>query len=799
MQIDLILAAQYWTKYLLAFLPICLAGIYIIRKTTQCTRLELIIPAGILAGAAVDIFLLSSLSFLVPGSTTIWATEVTFVFLTLGLFVDRDLKKIDKPAGKTHTLFVISLVGWGLYLFNRASYTGFGGDTDIYYSIAKTFANGNWPLRSPWQPSFLVNYHYGGSLLLGQLQYFTNSSFDFIHRMTAFVLMFSAVQLLIWMFKRHATYSSFLIYQLLPLVCLVSVGSLMFVWPHFPLQTPIISSITDLPGWISKLPTGLDAYELWGGPGVIEHFFYFLHHGVGFSIFVLVMFLIFNFRGYLSECFLFIAVFSSLSLAGEAYFIPGLISSGLVIFYSQLKNQTFKKNIIKLTISAILIGLIVLFQGGTITSGALSGEQSVLFFPTKQDFANRWGRVGPLDINGVHFTEISSKLLESRSDWMPFRWFHIGLPWLLSIGLALIIVLSFRRREKIDIAVFFLISSLIAVIAYFAIVHKYVPASNSRFLAASFQFAAILIVLEVIWLYESWKDKLIKMVKVILLSVCLWVLIPSILPPLMSVVRNSDRNFLLTPLVLNEFDSVDWLKKNISIKARVMDMITGSYYTNRWGERSDLRAGIQLSIYAGVMTPLFGPKIRDLHFEASPEYFDAFYTLNPSSFKTLDVNYLVMDDNLFKKLPEIRQQELMNPKYFSLVYKNSQDLLSERIYQINDAFLNEAKDLNGTFAELDQIIPKQAEIFVDDRRDINSWNHLFKAVTLKFKDRNSYTVNSPVTYMQADVYYRIGFADKAPKYDYLILYKTTKPESVCNCHPQLIWQGLDNEVSLWKT
>lgn len=227
-----------WLKFFLTIIPIWLSGISLVFIATQCKKIELLLTSGLIVGFSFLIFTLNTLSFLFPGPPALITSAIIILGFNL-YFLKLVLKnKLHGFSFSNKLLFVLSIFTWGFYLFNRAGYADFGGDTDMFYSIAQTFIRGNFPVVSPWQPDLPVNYHYGGSLILGFIKYFTNLSFDFILRFIVFLSLLCSTQLLVWMFKSHQTIKSLLSYQLLPLLFFVSLGNLMLIWPIFPINSP---------------------------------------------------------------------------------------------------------------------------------------------------------------------------------------------------------------------------------------------------------------------------------------------------------------------------------------------------------------------------------------------------------------------------------------------------------------------------------------------------------------------------------------------------------------------------------
>lgn len=771
---------------LLFLIPIWWVGFIVARRTTSLRRLEVLLSLALPIGVALYIFVLNLLSFIVKGSFGIYISY--FIFILIGLVISKKIKtdKIDFPKKFVLLLFILSTVIWGILLFWKVGHTVLGGDTGLYYAIAKTFARGNFPIVSPWQPDLPLKYHYGASIFLGALEGFTGYSLEFLHRFIVFLLLLSFSQILIWTWKRHDNLFSLVLYQLVPAVALISVGTFMFVWPHLPLQFPELGSFRDFVLWGRSLPSVHLSFETYGAPVSLSVIIYFLFYAVSLSVFYSFMiFLIFpRLKNRLFYWMIIGVVLSSLALINESLFLPALIVSIFIVLWQEIRERTLRKNFVKLLTVGMVFGLVVLFQGGIITDSIVRKdglESSVSFFPKKEDL--------PYEFTGYHRAQQASKLFPIEEKWLPFIWYHAGFTWLYIFGaFGFLYLLIKKENKKIIIFTVFLVSAISSVIAYNVVVPKYLAANGNRLMLFSYQIFGVALTLFLIWLFESIQKR--KAAAVIFSLCAVWLLIPSILPPVLqlSEARLSENRFL--NVYEDKPETFKWIEKNIPIEKRVVDVTSNTPFSSRPQE---------IMVRAGALTPTFDPKYRAYTLETSPEYLDLVFTLNPDIVKKLKVSYLIVDANYFQTLSEIRKRDIQNAQFFEKVFETSTPYAAwERIYRIKDKYISEASILPGTFDELTSLILKDAILYIEDWKSENPWATLRKAVMFALKDWNPYATPGSGVYLNVEAFINLREPHKAQKFDYLVLYKDTNPNSICACSLKLIWQGIGGNVKVWK-
>ena len=178
-------------------------------------------------------------------------------------------------------------------------------------------------------------------------------------------------------------------------------------------------------------------------------------------------------------------------------------------------------------------------------------------------------------------------------------------------------------------------------------------------------------------------------------------------------------------------------------------------------------------------------------------YADLHYTLNPEIIKTLKINYLLINNTYLSQLPAKRQKDLQDKNFFTPVFiSNDQKTF---ILKVEENFLSEGINFEGTFSQLDEIAPAKGTFCLDFPPNIT--DSTYRILRLIFHRRQMYCDHGGGFYnARLDISLDYSYYDEnLTKFDYLVLGKDTKPETVCSCHTELLWEGLSNGIRLWKT
>lgn len=764
-----------YLKTLFFFLILFTCGIIIIRRLTEENRAQILIPSGAVLGIALYIFLINAVAHVIkgtPGFYLVLAVEISVAFLIKRYVVTQ---LMEFPKGKSMIYHFISFLSWGIFIYILLATGDMGGDIWYHYGIAALFSRGDYPMHTPWQPDYVMTYHFGGAEFLGAARSITGGSFLFIHRLLAVFMFFSWSQILTWLLVKKVPdkFSSLLVISIPAFVGLISMGGFMIAWPIS------LSSIHFNGGifqWLGQLPILNSSMDSYGSPLVLDMMVTFLHRFLALSFFFsfIIILLLPKKGNYWVLTAGTVIILSSLALTDESVLAVILPAVFLISFFT-----LFDKSILK-TLALIVISILVIsLQGGLITETLFNRQNysGILFFPKEfQEYAAY---------------QISSRLFENLPNYQPFRWFHPGIIWQLSLLLLISISLQIKSLNFVDfkdkrklqaILCLFFISSLTSLIAFYGIVPKLLSVNANRFLSLSYYLSSLGITFYLVeWWFSNTKRLLI------LRFIIVWILLFSLIPPFFNMFpRPTQYHGLIPPSQPNNL-SFNWIRDNLAVKERIIVLTKSSPFE---------LPNTTLSTEIGALTPMWDRKPRaEVVLEMTPLYADAYFTLNPAVLRTLKINYLIIGNNYLPQLAVSRRQDLVNKRYFQPVFIDSSR--GETIYEVTPEYLNESQNLGGTLTELEQIAPKEGTFYIEYVPNIPE--NMFRALRLLLYDRNVYNPIGAAFYNGSIDIQLIVHNTLLDNYDYLVLGATTDPKTVCHCEAKLLWSGFGNGIKLWKT
>lgn len=765
-----------WLVLLLFLVPILYSGIVIIWKTCNVDRFELLIPVGSVTGIFLFVFLLNLFSFFLKGVNGI---IVAYLFLIIPLFLIRlHIKFSDFNWPKSRKLIIfysLSIVIWAVIIFWKGNHALIGSDVNLYYSIAHTFIKGNFPPQTPWQPDLPLSYHLGAPELLGAFYAFTGAPFEFLHIFFSSFFIFLSSQIIIWIWKRHLSVSSFIWGNLAAAVALISFGFFKFIIPYFPLKIKNLSNFHEIFLWIRDLPTVYQSIEIYGASVNLDSLIYFIFHSFGLAIALSLIVIVIHFRKekqYLSWVIL-IGGLASLALVNETIFVifaPAVIFGR---FCTELQNKTFIKNLKIILLVTTVTGVIVFIQGGIIANSVLSSSnlnRSVLIFPKKEDIKE--------DFISYHQNQQLSKALPIKQEWLPFRWFHIGTDILIPIVVSLFFLIKYSKKQQL-LQIMFITAGIFSLLGYNFIVPKYLVANSNRFLV----FAFINFSLSIIFSLQNFKPKLL-----LVLALTFFILLPTLLSPITVLSKTRFGENKLIPKKEQMTSAISWMEKNLpyNTKAIVLDA------------RAPHPSGmVRAMVQAGVFAPIFQGDFKAYTIEASPEYFDIAYFLSPKALIKLDIDVLLIDGFFYQTLSEERKAQLENERYFEKIFTGQNKDGWEKIYKIKNEFKTFGNEIEGTFDQMQGLIPSIGEIYIDKEENFDP-SFLRRALIFSLRNKEIYFLPQSGVYLNVEE----NINSHSPKldgiYDFFVLGKNSKPETICNCRTVLVWVGLKDQVFVWK-
>lgn len=772
--------------YILQFallLPIIIAGIIILRKTSSIERFELLLPVGSIFGILLFIFTLNITSFFIKGLTGAIFSYFILICLSIVVYLKKGLSKVIFPDGKPLLLYIASLVFWGILLIWKGNYVLIGSDTNLYYSVAHTFIKGNSPPMTPWQPDLPLSYHLGVFELLGVFYAFTNLSFNFLHIFFSCFFIFMASQIIIWIWKKHETIHSFIWGNIAAAMVLISFGFFKIIIPIFPLRIPNVTNLHQFFLWIRNLPSVNQSIEVYGAPINLDALIYFIFHALGLAAFLsLLVIVIYSGKKIVFGWIILLLGIATLALINESIFIvvtPALVIAKLFLHYKQERAINWKIILPLFLITVFIISL----QSGMITNNLFPKkglDQSVVLFPRKEQIEE--------DFKSYHYYQQISKRLEERSDWLPFNWYHMGVDILIVLSALFFLFINFSDKQNSIILTLFL-SGIFSLIAYNYIVPKFLVANGNRFLAFSFIFLSLLLTYSLHSLIGSLTNRKSRPLKILLIFVGLWIFLPTVLPPFVQLSKNRFGESKLVPKKEKVSEGTRWMRDNLSFSSRVMVL--------------DIRAphpsGVARALtQAGVFSPIFPGDFRVYTIEASPEYLDIAYALSPFALKKLGVELLLIDSHFFQTLPDVRKKDLSNDKYFETLFLHQYESEWEKIFKIKDEYITNGEELDGNLLKLPSIITSDGKIYIDKEENFNP-PFIRRAIIFILRDKDLYYLPQSGVYLNVEVDINQKYPDKDIKYDYLALGENTDPRDICNCKAFIVWKGLNNQVVLWRS
>lgn len=764
-------------------LPLLVSGIIIIRKISSIEKFELLFPAGSIFGILFFIFCLNFTAYFIKGLRGVIFSYSLLIFFSVILYLKKGLSKIVFPKGTYFFLFIIGWVLWGALIGWKSNFALIGSDTNLYYGVAHSFIKGNFPPMTPWQPDLPLAYHLGAFELLGAFYALTGFSFEFLHIFFAYFFILFSAQIIIWLWEKNTSVHSFIWGNIASAVVLISFGFLKIVVPVFPLEIQNITNLHQFFLWIRNLPTVNQVIEVYGAPVNLDGLIYFIFHSLGLAGFLsLLTIIIHPGRKILFGWIVFVIGIVSLALVNESIFLitaPSLIFIKLLFEYKQNKIINWKFTIFFF----ILIMFLISFQSGMIKNNIFPHEKiqsSVILFPKVKQIKE--------DFQSYHLYQQISKSLKERPEWLPFKWNQIGVDILIVASTLSFIYVRFSQRQKgITLALF--LSGVFSLIAYNYIIPKFLVANGNRFLAFSFIFFSLLLTFSFYSLIQSLTDKKNKLFKIFLLFLALWIFLPSLLPPFALLSKNRFGENKLLPKKEQISEGMAWMRDNLVFNSSVMVL--------------DIRAphpsGVARALtQAGVFSPLFSGDFRIYTIEASPEYFDIAYYLNSSAMQRLKVNILFIDSAFYATLPIARKEDLENKKYFDKIFDNSEKNKTwEKIYKVNNDYLMNGREDEGTFEQLRNLFSTEGRIYIDNEENFDP-SYLRRAVIFSLRDKDIYYLPQSGVYLNVEEYINSHPTRDDRSYNYLILGRNTNPHNICQCQTKLIWMGLKNEILVWK-
>lgn len=767
-------------------LIVTVIGIIFLKGLTDGKKPLILLPAGMIWGLTVYIFLLNLTTKFIPGKAGILLSTICLLVLAPIALIFIKPRKIQLP--KLATLFILSLLLLIVTYFARLKMTSVFpvADSDMQWAYAASFARGNHPLMTPWQPDLNPKYHLGAYFLEGAILSLYNLPFIAIHSIlnTYFLIAGCLFTILLLWENKYSFKNLWLI--IASLVLFISFGVILFISPSEAfIET---ASLQDIFSSFTRYPADIYAK---GGAGAalvdLNSLSYLPARSLSLGLaFLALYFTLIKFKDAKTKILSFVMLLSVTALVEESMFLLMMGAIFLVFALSYLSfipNLAYLKSYRKTFFFVVVFTLIlVVLQGGFLTD--LLNQKSPSFI-IKLPFVN------PGFADGLK----TLKTLTFVSNGQSLNWLF-PTPFLFTA--AFLIFSYFTKNRVIGL---FGLYSLSAFLCYLIIEYRYSPSTNLRL----YSFGNIANGVGLVYLFfYILRSKDLRQNFFVFMIFSFFALIPSLLPEILNQYQqiniaraeNNRSRILIDSHPKTPFEEISlWANQNLPSNSRLISIDTDSPTPKR---------SLQFE-YKGIYT-LLGPQyIHTNRPEPGIEFFDLSLTLNPSLFRETKVEYLYVESEspAYKQLPEFRKNELTNPAYFEIL--QSKDLKSTnkedifyRLYRVKPKYTDNSSGIQETkeaaLVSLSNLITANSSVYIADYADFPNFSFWYRmAVILALKDKNIVKNPSQTDYQIIETPINYTPVEKDEKYEYYVL----GPGQTPSYPSKLIWSNI--YASAWKT
>ena len=617
----------------------------------------LLLGSSMILGPLAFLLVLSIGSYVFKGHIGIAILFWVFVLLATGTFALSKyvaLKKL-KNLEKTNKLTWILIFVYSSLIFLQTSKFSVGADADMYWGIATSFTEGNYPTVLPWQINFLTVYHQGTFMIEGALRALSYTHISTIHYFFTAYLLISIVLLLTGIALEYK--NSFL--SIIPSVF----GLVMFGGPV--LLVSGFNSFASSLGDLSQFPVyGFFKSSNGGGAVGIGEMIYSNFYTQGLAVFLLFTFLyVKNFKSnFKLRTFLILVCMSVLNISIDETFF--FIEIALLSILFLVKNYQAKKlQILRrfLVSSIVFLFLFFIIQNpirDSMLEPSLEESRFKLLFETKNSPLSKYTFQKDKNVlwNGVDTGTTASETLNTRINYASSRTFEIkNTIWKtvdFRLLFILILILSVYFKHKFSLAL--TISSGISYLAGLVLVNTFWPPNSLRLINQAHNIAWIALAFIVV---QGLLNK--KATHKFIIITIIALVLPQFLVSNSIFIQNSmkpseAKNYTATKVDLLIEDIVYNLPTHSNI------VFVGRYPSESPSTYYNLAA---LSRY-GAYIPIAPQNVKILNTDYSMEWFDAVTYLSPYAFKSHNIKYAYIRNSALNRVSEKRKKILKDDKYF---------------------------------------------------------------------------------------------------------------------------------------
>lgn len=645
----------------LIFAVLTFCGLVLSTIVLKTSNRLLLLGSSMVGGLTGFLLVLSIGSYIFKGSLGIWFLFLIYfsgcllLFLKLHLINLRNLVKIKWSVN--NLILVSILLFYVALIFASAHRAPLGGDTTLYFAISTSFAKGNYPTVSSWQPQFLPVYHMGALMLQGAIASLSGKSIELVHYLFS-VFSISALLFLITGIV-HEKNRSFL--SVLPaILALILIGG------------PILSF-------------GLFAsFQGSNGGGVVGlgDLIYNNFYALGLGTFVLFAVLLATKKPVL------LLVLAALTLSiDETFFLIELPFLALILW---------RKKIWRAGLLIILLVSLIIVMPNPIRDSVLTPQKAgprfnlLPLYPKDEQI--KWNGLGA----GVTVEQV----MESRLKYSGGKIIKEGQNSYYLLDIKLLLILLFigwlaTKRDKLTLVL--ILGSFFSFLLSLILINTFWPPNALRLSNQAYQLAFLSSGLILCNLLFS-KQKTFKVMGLIILVV----LVPSLVTAHRDIISKiSTKNF-------NNFtkrDEYQLLKEiNQSIPSNKVTL-----FLDRFPNEAPHSVYNYVSLtHFGTFVPLAPAKAKILNPDPAIEWFDGVNNLAPYALKELGVEFVYVQDAARIRLSETRHSQLRNASYFEPVKEFEDD---GTLFKVKNDF-KDLKDSEITIRSLVEIIGQGKNVYL---------------------------------------------------------------------------------------
>jgi hypothetical protein len=508
---------------------------------------------------------------------------------------------------------------------------------------------------------------------------------------------------------------------------------------------------------INKLPILTDVKDRLGGSSNLNEVFYINHRVAAFSGLLLLWILAgVNVKKTYFHQLLFLVLLLIPIVSTDEVVLPSL---GLMFLYWLLNNLLRQENKTKNGIVIISAGIVCI--GLFFVVG--SALRDSIFTPSA---IPRFQLIFSADSLYLRANELKASILQ-----FPYGFILYFPSLIFYFFLAAFSTILVKRQ----FSVMLFLGAVGAGIAFFLVEHTFYPGNQGRFLHLIYLLLSLNIALNCLILLKNSNQ-----FKKSLAFICLIIFLPALASTSLYLIKqakaDSYPNFNKE---LPGLPAVKWFKSNYPSERVIF--IDG-YLNNQ----TDSYLNIGAIQHYGLKVPL-SPAFVKVHTpDIGIEAVDLLTTLNPEDFADLKVRYIYIKKDQLVYLPSQRLMDIRNPEFFTQIYNDTDGVF----LKVKDEYIqNGIKITEGSIRYIDQYIPDNSKVFLDDPYKISS--PLRAVIWLRLKTSNKvYTEwrSGIFNYIETKMEFYDPLIEKGP-YDYVIVGLTTDPYAICNCSKlQLVWK-----------